>query len=64
MYTIINKTKNSTVNHNGNWPSDYLENRLDLGDKLIVISSYSDTIKVPYKTNTGDWEWEDYSIPK
>ena len=64
MYTIINKTKNTAISHDGSWPSEYLEHRLNDGDKLIVISSYSDTIKVPYLNEIGEWDWENYNIPK
>lgn len=65
MYIIINKTKNTKVGHQGGWPSTELEKMLNEGDKLIVISHYSNTIKVPYQTELNgivEWEWENYSL--
>ena len=64
MYTIINKTKNTTINHSGDWPLQYLEDLLNAGDKLIVLSTYSNTIKIPYlEVLNGENEWcfEDYN---
>lgn len=61
MYIIINKTKRTTIYHKGSWPS--LEKELDRGDRIIVISLYSNTIKVPYKLEYNgivEWEWDNY----
>ena len=63
MYIIINKTRQSKIVHKGSWPGNYLEKMLDKGDKVIVISHYSNTIKVPYSVECNgikEWEWEDY----
>jgi hypothetical protein len=60
MYIIVNKTKGTTVNHSGNFPD--LDRYLEQGDLIIVISTYSNTIKVPMQT-TSEWEWIDYELP-
>lgn len=62
MYTIINRTNNSIEYHTGNWPDAYLNELLDQGDQVIVMSSYSHTIKVPVKSDlfVDEWEWTDY----
>jgi hypothetical protein len=65
MYIIINKTKQSKIYQTGNWPMNLLEQMVDGGDKVIVISLYSNTIKVPYKEEYNgivEWCWEDYPI--
>lgn len=66
MYYIIhNKTRNKTTRYEGSFPGRYLEEQLNLGDKLIVISLYSNTIKVPRKIreyNIVEWEWDDYPL--
>jgi hypothetical protein len=67
MYIIINKTKQSKLYQTGNWPMNLLEQMLDRGDRVIVISLYSNTIKVPYKEEYNgivEWYWEDYPIDK
>ena len=64
MYIIINKTKNSTIKHEGDFP--ILDDLLNEGDKIIIISKYSNTIKVPVLeiiNGVKEWEWEDYNIP-
>lgn len=66
MYKIINKTKKSIVNVIGDWPNDDVEQMLNNGDKVIVISTYSNTIKVPYIDNEVNgysenvWAWDVY----
>jgi|LakMenEpi03Aug12_release.lakeMendotaPanAssembly.Ray.scaffolds.fasta_scaffold3178657_1 hypothetical protein len=63
MYIIINKTRETCTKHIGDFPD--LEEWLDKGDRIIVISLYSNTIKVPYKLEHNgivEWEWEDYSL--
>lgn len=65
MYIIINKTRNTTTRYEGSFPGRWLEEQLNLGDKLIVISLYSNTIKVPRKIreyNIVEWEWDDYPL--
>jgi len=66
MYKIINKTQNRTSLIEGNFPGEYLAQLLNRGEKLIVISTYSNTIKVPYSTELNgiiQWEYEDYPLP-
>lgn len=60
MYTIINKTKGKSFKLTGDWPSDIIEYMLNNGDDIIVISSYSNTIKVPVKYQ-DEWLWKDYT---
>ena len=65
MYIIINKTKQSKLYQTGNWPMNLLEQMLDKGDRVIVISLYSNTIKVPYKeeyNGIAEWYWENYPM--
>jgi len=67
MYIIINRTTNTCVRHAGDFPSLYLHERLDRGDRLIVLSFYSKTIKVPYFTQYNgitEWEWESFPFDK
>ncbi len=63
MYIIINKTKQSCIRHEGSFPN--VDKELDRGDRVIVISLYSNTIKVPYKVEYNgvvEWEWENYPM--
>jgi hypothetical protein len=63
MYIVINKTKNTTTEYSGVWPN--LDEVLNQGDKIIVISTYSNTIKVPYKEELNgnvEWAWESFSL--
>ena len=64
MYYIINKTKKQSYYHKGNFPLIALEEMLDEGDELIVISSYSNTIKTPYKDEYDDWNFKDFEYDK
>ena len=61
MYLILNRTNHTCLKHSNDFPNlDYF---LDNGDDIIVISMYSDTIKVPYcveSNNTKQWEWKEY----
>ena len=61
MYIIINKTRNTCTNHTCDFPN--LDKWLDKGDKIIIISLYSNTIKVPYfeeYNGIREWEWENF----
>ena len=63
MYTIITKTKGISYNCTGNWPSSTVNDMLANGDDIIVISTYSRTIKIPVGFSTefeGEWEWKEY----
>lgn len=65
MYIIINKTKQTRTTHEGSWPGGSLETQLNKGDIIIVISLYSNTIKVPHKLEYNgieEWEWEDFTM--
>ena len=70
MYTIINRTTKENIQISGDFPYRTLIEMLEKGDDLIVMSSYSRTIKVPYldedSNNHGqtksskDWLFKDY----
>ena len=62
MYIIINNTTKHSDLISGYWPADLIESMLDKGEKFIVVSLYSSTIKVPTKGPAG-WEWEEYKLP-
>jgi len=64
MYIIINKTQNKTVKMWGNFPDMYEE--LERGDNLIIISFYSNPIKVPYnyvENGLSYWDYIEYPLP-
>jgi hypothetical protein len=63
MYTIINKTQKKNFKVVGDFPADTLETMLCNGDNIIVISTYSNTIKVPVydiMSDTHEWNWVDF----
>ena len=65
MYTIINKTTGKNYSHIAHWPMMLLEYMLDNGDELIVISTFSNTIKIPVeRVEHGDgeseWTWREF----
>ena len=71
MYTIINNTTRKNTKIEGNFPQDLVVEMLEKGDDLIIISTYSNTIKIPYlepnSNNYGetksskDWDFKDYN---
>ena len=63
MYLIINSTTNKTTIVEGSFPAEELEQMLIKEEKVIVISLYSNTIKIPHSVTyyyEPSWEWEDY----
>lgn len=63
MYIVINKTSRKEFTFTGNWPEAVIEYMLDNGDDLIVISTYSNTIKIPggfSEKFEGEREWKEY----
>lgn len=61
MYYILNQTQKNFITHKGDWPEEHLQDLLKKGDKIIVISTYSNTIKVPVKFSTlGVDYWESF----
>ena len=65
MYIIHNNTKQTVYHHEGSWPVDELEEQLNKGDKVIVISLYSNKIKVPNKVEYNGkvwWEWDNFPL--
>jgi hypothetical protein len=65
MYILINKTTRNTEIISGGWPGEYVNELLNEGNKLIVISLRSNTIKIPVgHDNDGHWDkWEEYKLP-
>ena len=67
MYILINKTRKTSDKYVGRFPIDILEEQLNKGDQIVMISLYSNTIKVPSYTDqygVKEWEWEDYPFNK
>lgn len=72
MYKIINKTSKENSTHTGHFPLRIAIELLEKGDDIIIISGYSNTVKVPYlnkdTNNYGetksshDWEFKSYSL--
>lgn len=46
MYIIVDNTNGITLTHKGDWPSNWLAEQADKGIDLIIISLYSNTVKV------------------
>lgn len=67
MYLIINNTLNTTTIIEGNYPSHLVNALLQLKQDIIIISSYSNTIKVPngYIEIDGiiEYSWKEYPLP-
>lgn len=64
MYILINNTTRKTQVINGGWPGIEIDELLEKGHKLIVISLRSNTIKVPKRKGyMGSWEWDEYKLP-
>lgn len=63
MYIVINKTTHTRVEIEGSFPD--LSVQLNKGHRVIIISLYSNTIKVPYLVEDNGlryWEWENYPV--
>jgi hypothetical protein len=63
VYTIVNKTTKVTYTHTGNFPMSFVDSLLNADNDIIVISTYSNTIKVPQlvvENGETRWEWTDY----
>lgn len=63
MYIIINETKQTREHLEGGFPD--LSVQLDKGHRIIIISLYSNTIKVPYLIEDNGlryWEWQNYRL--
>lgn len=69
MYILIyrpDSTHRDTIEMlEGNWPINYVESLLEKNYTLIVISLYSNTIKVPTKEidQFNDRVWNEFPIP-
>jgi predicted membrane-bound dolichyl-phosphate-mannose-protein mannosyltransferase len=67
MYIIVNNTLNKQTRIDGSFPLYYTKDLLDNGNDIIVISYYSNTIKIPYLSSEIDgikeYEWNEYPLP-
>lgn len=68
MYIIINSTTKHTDCINGDFPAKAVESMLTKGEKFIIISLYSNTVKVPRSwsvnwDSTVEWEWDEFQLP-
>jgi len=67
MYIIVNKTNNMFVKYKNNWPVNYINGLLENNNDIIVISLYSNTIKVPdgFEVLNGikEYNWKEFSLP-
>jgi hypothetical protein len=67
MYIIVNNTDNSFSKYEGSWPMDYIDGLLDKSNDIIVISLYSNTIKVPYGVDVingiTEYNWKEFKLP-
>jgi hypothetical protein len=68
MYIIISRSpKRDQDFYQGNFPISILEKRLNAGEDLIIISTYSGTVKIPYSIEENGitrWEYKDYELPR
>ena len=66
-YIIIERGTGKFFEHLWHWPSKEVEDLLEKGHDIIVISTGSNTVKVPdgYDTINGikEWKWKEYQIP-
>lgn len=63
MYIIINKTQNKCVKETGEFPTDAVTEFLEKGDKIVVISLYSNCVKIPQLAKDKSVSWDDYCFP-
>jgi len=68
MYYIINKTKDKiTKSYHFCSFIETVEEQLNNGDNIIIISMLSNTIKLPIRNVDGyleeEWNWIDYPFP-
>jgi hypothetical protein len=67
MYIIINKTKQTRYLHEDSFPSAVLDEMLDNGDRVIVISLYTNLFKVPFMEELNgvrQWCWENFPLDR
>lgn len=67
MYIIINKTNNTSKTIEGNYPLVLVDTLLDLNQDIIIISLYSNTIKIPagveILNGIKEYLWTEYPLP-
>ena len=60
--------KSMTKYYEGDWPYSFLQKELEAGKDLVVVSTYSDTIKVPFfvkdwqAMRVDKWEFRDFPL--
>lgn len=68
MYIIINETTGKNFCRKGNFPTVEMERMLNNGEDVIIVSLYSNTIKIPYIDHSQNgygenvWEWKEYKM--
>ena len=67
MYKILNRATGIVTNVEGNWPDTLVTQLLTENNDIIVISLYSNTVKIPFEivgntTNDRDWDWKEYRM--
>jgi hypothetical protein len=62
MYIVINVTTKKTSNIEGSFPSSFIEQMLNKGEEVLVLSFYSNTIKFPYCVRQAS-SWDDENYP-
>lgn len=68
MYYIINKTRNTIVNHTDRQLPISVDEQFIQGDDIIIADLFTSTIKVPVGTGVDETGytttlWEDYQAP-
>ena len=61
MYKVIFNYKESIIVRSSGWPGYMIENLFKEKGDLIVISTYSNTIKIPYFED-GKIIWKEFSF--
>ena len=63
-YILINKTRKTVRILEGAWSEGRIKLYLMAGEKLVVISTYSNTLKIPtYCKEDDKITWEEFDIP-
>ena len=65
MYYIVNKTVGVTARVEDGWPSDIIDMLLKAKQSIIVISTYSNTIKTftGQLDHYGEWDCAEFELP-
>ena len=60
MYLIINKTTKVSHRYTGNYPLTVIDKMVRNKEDVMVISTYSNCIKIPYIAEHGDCVSREY----